>query len=520
MSTKCPDLLGPQVAPRLLLTTHMKMSQNPSSRQTSLVRRGLNHVVTGWILTALLSVSGLLAAALWLAVAMGALKSEPAATSLFTATDSSVVAPLTQSLQAPPGTLLDGLQVNPFLLGVVGKENAPTETIANNPVFDREHVLDDVENRIDRQFEVSPTLRDRVGFWFDVYTKYDQNHRIIHHQRYPWIIYKVVDVSEIINANVPRVRWLRNVKADKFVKSETLKVRATLLKLAKGLSPSKLSDDEKPVAEALLRLNKNLKKTAREALSDLRVQTGQRNFFVEGLQISPRYLSSMEKIFRAKKLPIELTRLPFVESSFNKKAVSKVGASGIWQFMGDTGRKFLIVDGKIDERRSPFKASEAAAMLLKENHMILSHSWPLAVTAWNHGPAGVRKACKAARSKDLGTIVARYRSRSFDFASSNFYSEFLGALYAERYHDLIFGRLDREAELEPTIVRVQKAVRLSDIVRSSGLTIDEFLIMNPDLADIAKSNSFLPVGFRIHLPERARVGVESVVSAEHIARAY
>ncbi len=463
--------------------------------------------------------SAVLAVLLWVAVDIGYSTDQPAV-SLFTEADPSVVAPKAQSLQAPPSALLDGLQVNPFLLGVVGKENAPTETIADNPVFDRDHVLDDVENRIDRQFEVTTTLRERVGFWFDVYTKYDQNHRIIHHQRYPWIVYKVVDVSDIINASAPRVRWLRNVKADKFVKSETLKVRTVLSKLAKGVAPSKLTAEEKPVAEALQRLNKNLKKAAREALADLRVQTGQRNFFVEGLQVSPRYLSSMEKIFRAKKLPIELTRLPFVESSFNKKAVSKVGASGIWQFMGDTGRKFLIVNGKIDERRSPFKASEAAAMLLKENHMILGHSWPLAVTAWNHGPAGVRKACKAAGSKDLGTVVARYHSRTFDFASSNFYSEFLGALYAERYHDLIFGKLDRDAEFQPTIVRVQKSVRLSDVVRSSGLSMDEFLLMNPDLAEVAKSNSYLPVGFRLHLPDRARVGVEHFVSTERIASAF
>ncbi|RYF36199.1 MAG: hypothetical protein EOO38_28005, partial [Cytophagaceae bacterium] len=59
------------------------------------------------------------------------------------------------------------------------------------------------------------------------------------------------------------------------------------------------------------------------------------------------------------------------------------------------GRKFMIVNDSIDERRSPFKASEAAARLLKENHLILRRSWPLAVTAWNHGPGGVRKAAKA-----------------------------------------------------------------------------------------------------------------------------
>lgn len=514
------------MAPRLLLDRVMETRVNSLSKFISNKRLTLGYAATAAFAIVIVTVgfwfpvNALVVAS---GVASGVVEDAvqaQAVSSTFNAQNISVAPAKKQNLQAPPMSLLDGFQVNPFLLGVVGKENAPTETVLDIPVFDRDHVLDDADGRISAPFQISHTLRDRVGFWFDVYSKFDQNHRIIHNQRYPWIVYKIVDVSDIINAPTPRVRWLRNVKADQFVKSEKAKVRATLQKLAKGVIPEKLSDNERPVAEALARLGKNLKHSAREALSDIRVQTGQRNFFVEGLQVSPRYLSAMEKIFRSKKLPIELTRLPFVESSFNKRAVSKVGASGIWQFMGDTGRKFLIVNGKIDERRSPFKASEAAAMLLKENHMILSHSWPLAVTAWNHGPAGVRKACKAARSKDLGTVIARYRSHSFDFASSNFYSEFLGALYAERYQDVIFGKVDHEEELAPTVVRVQKSVRLQDVIRSSGLTVDEFLLMNPDLTDVAKSNSYLPVGFRLHLPEHARVGVEQLVSTERIATAY
>lgn len=426
-------------------------------------------------------------------------------------------APL-KTLEAPPQTQLDGSQVNPFLLGVVGKENTPqAEAPREVPVFDRERVLGDADGRIDPQFEITSTLKERVGFWFDVYSKYDQNHRIIHSLRYPWIIYKIVDVSDIINATTPRVRWLRNVKADNFVKSERAKIKASIQRIASG---KKLRDEDEPVVQALKQLKGSLRKNARNALSDVRVQTGQRNFFEDGLKVSPRYLSSMEKIFRAKKLPIELTRLPFVESSFNQEATSKVGAGGIWQFMGNTGRKYLIVDDKIDERRSPFKASEAAAMLLKENHMILGHSWPLALTAWNHGPGGVRKACAAARSKDLGTVIARYHSKSFDFASSNFYSEFLGALYAERYSDIIFGNIERDPELNPIVIRVQRTVRVNEVIKSSGLSKEEFLLLNPDLIQAQASNTRLPIGFRIHLPETAQLGVEQLLGAKRIARAY
>jgi membrane-bound lytic murein transglycosylase D len=277
--------------------------------------------------------------------------------------------PMIDQLLAPPGNL----------------ENA-------SPAFDREQVLNDFENRIGDQFSIPENLRERVGFWFDVYTKYDEHRRIIHNSRHPWIIYKVVDVSSIILSDTPKRRWMRNQKADKFVDKEAEKIRAALKTVANKRDLSKLNEYERLVVDALKKLGPNVQKNARAAIGETRVQMGQKNFFEAGLEISPRYLGTMEKIFEKNKLPVELTRLPFVESSFNKHATSKVGAAGLWQFMGNTGRKFMIVNDAIDERRSPFKATEAAAKLLKENHMILSRSWPMAITAWNHGPGGIRKA--------------------------------------------------------------------------------------------------------------------------------
>ena len=367
----------------------------------------------------------------------------------------------------------------------------------------RDSILDDSENRMSKDFKIDDELRPRVSFWFDVYSKYDSNHRIVHHSLYPWIVYKVIDVSMIINSDQPRHLWLRRQRADRLVKEETLKVRAALKKLSLRRDMSKMSETEKEVAETLKPLGGNLRKQALHALRTVRVQTGQRDFFIEGLRISSRYLGTMEKIFAAHGMPKELTRIPLVESSFNKQATSKVGASGIWQFMNGTGRKYMMVDGAIDERRSPFKATEAAARLLKENHLILHHSWPLAVTAWNHGPSGVRKAMAKAGSRDLAKIIARYRSRSFDFASSNFYSEFLGALYAERYSDEIFGELDRHPTEDLQAVKLSRSVRFAELLKFSGMTKDDFLAINPDLAQAAKRNLTIPRGFRLHIPEWA-----------------
>lgn len=374
--------------------------------------------------------------------------------------------------------------------------------------FDRERILNDYDNRISDRFAIAEGLRDRVGFWFDVYTKYDSNRRVIHHTRYPWIIYKVVDVTDIILSKSPKRRWMRNNKADQHVKREMARVRAALRSVAKRRSLKDLDSYEALVVDALRKLGGNVRKEARRAIGEVRVQTGQKDFFIEGLTISPRYLGTMEEIFREHNLPVELTRIPFVESSFNKHAISKVGASGIWQFMGNTGRKFMIVNERIDERRSPFKSTEAAARLLKENHLILYRSWPLAVTAWNHGPGGLRKASQAVGSKDLARIIKNYRSKRFDFASANFYSEFLAALHAQMYQMEVYGPIEKEMELNLEVVRLKRPTKVKNIVRVSGLSIEEFLSINPELKKAASINMTLPKGFRFHVPNEARQDIE------------
>ena len=378
--------------------------------------------------------------------------------------------------------------------------------------FDRAQVLSDAENRIGADFRIPAGLQARAAFWFDVYSKWDSDKRIIHDARRPWIVYQVVDVAPILYADVPRRRWLRNLKADQVVKVELARVRAALGKLAKNRPWGALTLEERALVAPLQSLGGDLASAAKAAMGQVRIQTGQRDFFMSGLVASPRYLGTMEKIFEAYHLPKELTRLPFVESSFNKAATSKVGASGIWQLMGGTGSKFLIVAAQIDERRSPYKATDAAARLLQENHLILHRSWPLAVTAWNHGPGGVRKAMAKAGSRDLATILERYHTKNFDFASSNFYCEFLGALHAEAYKDVVFGPLDTEPALDSLFIALPHAFHARELMRLTGLSRDEFSRLNPDLDRAVERDAAIPRAYRLHIPSSLRASAEAALS--------
>lgn len=409
----------------------------------------------------------------------------------------------------------DALQIKEMILDALTVKQEPEIAEVS---FDREQVLNDYQNLVSEDFKIPENLRDRAGFWFDIYTKHDSMKRLIHHTDYPWIVFEVVDVTPIINAETPKHRWLRNVKADQFVKDEVTKIKAALKSLSKRKSFENLNEDEQKVADVLAKLDGDLAKKAKVALQNIRVQTGQKDFFHEGLEVSPQYLPGMEEIFAQHKLPVELTRIPFVESSFNKHATSKVGASGIWQFMGGTGRKFMIVDNRIDERNSPFKASEAAARLLKENHMILKKSWPLAITAWNHGPPGIRKAMAKTGSKDLGVIVQKFRSKSFDFASSNFYCEFLAALHAEKYHEQIFKNVNYEETLNLHTVKLNRNIGAKELVRLSGLTNDDFMLFNPDLKKAVAMNASIPTGFTLMLDDGARAVLKNLIAKESSAR--
>ncbi|WP_374077955.1 lytic transglycosylase domain-containing protein [Bdellovibrio bacteriovorus] len=381
-------------------------------------------------------------------------------------------------------------------------------------VYHREEILSDYQDRVGEDFTIPAGLRDRVGFWFDIYTRYDSNRKVVHHTLYPWVVFKVVDITSIINSDTPKARWMRNVKADEFVTDEVQNIREALKELARGAELDEEDEYQVLAAKALEVLPGSLRNKAKEALKNVRVQTGQKNFFAEGIEVSPIYLSGMEEIFRNHKLPVELTRIPFVESSFNRHAVSKVGASGIWQFMDYTGKSFMTVNEHIDERNSPFKATNAAARLLKENHMILRRSWPLAVTAWNHGPSGIRRAMKAAESEDLSEIINSYQSRTFDFASSNFYCEFLAALYAEKYHEQIFKDLEYEKTLDLHTVKLARSISAKELLRRSGLAKEDFVMYNPDLKKALERNASIPSGFTLMVDTPARLVLKSLLTKD------
>ncbi len=240
----------------------------------------------------------------------------------------------------------------------------------------------------------------------------------------------------------------------------------------------------------------------------IKVQRGISDRFAAGVRRSGRYRVHMREIFAARGLPLELTRLPLVESSFRNDARSFRGAVGMWQFMPGTGRLYMRVTRLLDERKDPLEATRAAARLLQDNYRALG-TWPLAVTAYNHGRAGMRRAVRQLGTRDIVTIIRRYRGRTFKFASKNFYAEFLAAVHIMRDVERLLPhvRFDRPLHIEE--ISLPRRVAVSSLLRRSGVSRAEFLKWNPALSRRA---SWVPAGYRLKAPRLQSEGLRNALA--------
>lgn len=362
------------------------------------------------------------------------------------------------------------------------------------------------------RFEVPAALQTAVSFWTDVFTAYSRRQVVIHDTERLDRIYSTLDFRDLDERGLSDVQIESTMK--RAVEGEKERVRAALLRLHRlGDSHPALTRAELRLRE-LFRFERDPRKYLRAADQDrIRAQTGLRERFAEGIAVGHRYLPEMERIFRAHGVPVALTRLPLVESCFNVRAYSKAGASGIWQFMPATARRFMRVDDAVDERLDPLASTRAAALYLRENYELLG-TWPLAVAAYNHGPGGIARAVRQLGTTDIATIVQRYRGPSFKFASRNFYAEFLAALQVEgRYRDY-FGPLELQPPLVADTVQLAHYVPLDTVAACGGSDRATILDLNPSLLPAAlDGRQHVPRGFVLRLPPGRREPFERCYAA-------
>jgi membrane-bound lytic murein transglycosylase D len=342
-------------------------------------------------------------------------------------------------------------------------------------------------------------LKIQVEFWKKVFATHSRYQVLIHDTWHLDRIYSVLDFRAL-TAGVESDAYLDEY-IDAATKTEKERIRAILIKLGQGeIDEAGLTAEEKSI-RGLFCDDKSPARFVESAEPErIRAQRGLRERFAGGIENSRGYLPEMEAIFRSEGLPVELTRLPLIESCFNVRAYSKVGAAGVWQFMPGTARLYMRVDSHIDQRRDPIESTRAAAALLRRNHEVLG-TWPLAVTAYNHGRAGVAHAVDDVGSSDIVEIIARYRGPRFKFASRNFYAELLAALEVERDAELHFGKLHPQARRRAEEVRVPDPVSLPLLAQAAKTDVDTLAELNPALTpDVVHGRLLVPKGWSLRVP--------------------
>jgi len=266
-------------------------------------------------------------------------------------------------------------------------------------------------------------VEPNVEFWVRIFTRYTDRDFIIFDRGDISRVYQVMHLPGDGDPTGGDVEW-----TNAYLK---VKYANILNRLASGAKPA--SFEERQVAALFHNASPAVYALAAQ---NLRVQQGLCERFREGLLRSRYYRPTMERIFREAGVPVELVTLAEVESGFYARAHSSAGAVGIWQFTRSTGKQFMRINRRYDERLNPFRETQAAAQLLRYNYDVLGN-WPLAITAYNYGTHGMSEAAEMYDS-DYAKVFKNFDGPHFGFAAKNYYSEFLAALEVYHHEDEYF----------------------------------------------------------------------------------
>ena len=352
-------------------------------------------------------------------------------------------------------------------------------------------------------------FEEAIAFWVSIFSHYDENEVVFHDRNDVSLIYHVERFSKGIEGDGVERKYQRRK-----LKQVLATVQKALRELAKG--NSKGNELQSAMRSRLQDVGKNLSSRQFRQLADtVRMQRGVRSKFAAGLKRSGQYLPYIERAFQEQGLPGELAMLPHVESSFAYAARSSAGASGIWQLMRGTSRSLLTINRSIDERLDPIAATRAAAHILKENYQSLGN-WPLAVTAYNHGANGIRRA-RNKYGDDLTTIIEHHRSRLFGFASKNFYAEFLAAVFVAKNRHNFFPGVALDPALEFDVIRLSHRYEIDDLVEIVPLSKEALKALNPYLTRSVWSSGIFPAAIDLRVPpgsgEQVKAELEKLTPA-------
>lgn len=207
--------------------------------------------------------------------------------------------------------------------------------------------------------------------------------------------------------------------------------------------------------------------------------SGKKRSFSKSLGLAGRYIEDISAVFIEKGMPVELAFLPLIESGYRNHASSDKSASGIWQFIPSTARRYgLKIDSWVDERRDPVKATVAASEYLSDMYDKFG-SWNLALAAYNAGEGKIDKAIKQYKDDDYWKISG---TGYIAAETKNFVPSFVAAAaiatYPEKYG---FDSIDHAEPFTYDEVVITASMDLATVAEFTGASLTEIKDLNPEL---------------------------------------
>lgn len=193
------------------------------------------------------------------------------------------------------------------------------------------------------------------------------------------------------------------------------------------------------------------------------------------LGLSKYYMPIIEEIFDQYDLPLELKAMAIIESALNPRAVSRVKAKGMWQFMYSTAIRYdLLINSYVDERLDPVKSCHAAARYLQDAYRMFG-DWPLAIASYNCGAGNVNKAIRRAGTKDFWSVYPFLPRETRGYIPS-----FIAALYMLNYypeHKLTPAQISMPVHTDT--IKVTKMLHFDQVEHYTGLPKQQLRDLNP-----------------------------------------
>lgn len=335
-------------------------------------------------------------------------------------------------------------------------------------------------------------LLPNIAFWTNVYGVWTTEQIAFADSEDLSLVYRVISVPQVGERFQGKTRdqWIKEARAELVdVLNELEKIRPASEKEVTGLA-----------LEVYLAIRTNKRADKYRRIDYIRAQNGLRNRFEHGYMLSGAHEMEIKARLRQFGLPEELIAIVFVESLFYSSSKSSAGAAGIWQFMRHTAKEFLHVNSLVDERYDPIIATEAAIQYVITAKQKLGE-WPLVITSYNHGRAGMLRAVNQVNSSDLVEIIKNYNRTSFGFASRNYYAEFLAALDVYQKAADFFPGVIPVKHWNYSVVEVPNAVLVKDLLQTAKVEKEWLFKYNPALtSDVKLGKEVVPAAFKLRIP--------------------